>query len=42
MIYIKFPKGFNNFNDMSMEGDIINANISKPFIATVINTRIGL
>jgi hypothetical protein len=39
--YMTFPEGFNNFNDLPLEGQIKVGAIAKPFTATTVNTKIG-
>ena len=36
-----FPEGFNNFNDLPLEGQIKVGSVTKPFTASTVNTRIG-
>jgi hypothetical protein len=40
-VFVTFPQGFNNFNDLPMEGDIVIAGVKTTFTATVTNTKIG-
>ena len=39
--YMTFPEGFDNFNDLSMEGQLKVGAVTKPFTATSVNTKIG-
>lgn len=36
-----FPEGFNNFNDLPLEGQIKVGAIARPFTASTVNTKIG-
>ncbi len=40
-IFMTFPKGFDNFNDLPMEGQISVNSVKTGFTANVVNTRIG-
>lgn len=39
--YMTFPEGFNNFNDLPLEGQIKIGAIARPFTASTVNTKIG-
>ena len=40
-IFITFSEGFDNFNDMSMAGNLIYLGVQQTFTATTVNRRIG-
>jgi len=40
-MFITFPEGFNNFNDLDMEGELKVGAVTKTFTASAVNTKIG-
>jgi hypothetical protein len=40
-LFLTFPEGFNNFNDLDMEGDITIGAAKKTFTASSTNTKLG-
>jgi hypothetical protein len=40
-MFISFPDGFNNFNDIDMEGNIVYGGIKTTFTASVVNMKIS-
>lgn len=41
-LIVTFPEGFDNFNDLDMEGNVVVAGVKTPFVAKVINTKLTL
>jgi hypothetical protein len=39
-LFITFPEGFDNFNDISMSGDLTFGVLKETFTAAVANTRL--
>lgn len=41
-LIVTFPEGFDNFNDLDMEGNIVYGGVKTSFVAKVINTKLTL
>lgn len=39
-MFITFPEGFDNFNDLDMEGNIVYGGVKTAITASVVNTKI--